>query len=358
MPVYQTAAAGAPMPEPSDWPPDAAEAQTDEDTPPPPHAETSEPATPPAAGAAPADGEAPAPPAVAETDAETAAGEEEGSSEDQPPAHRSANNAGAEPFPEPLGWPPFMEPPGSEPGDSDVEPLKPPSLVTNPEPVTSASPFPGPPAWPPFMDHPGNDREVSTSAPSGLPPYIELSAHPDQEAATAEPAHLDEPPRPGMVRGEMPVYDELPPVPAPREVPRFHAVEPTAPLAEASPRTTAASAKIAAEANATAQALDNLQRLLSKTVPPTPSPAMASPLPPEPQMYRSQPPPQRLQSQHFQMPQDNPFAPDMPPPMLPLPMRHAGNEAGDMRVYVLGFLTGLVLSVVAGLALYFLINFG
>jgi hypothetical protein len=33
-------------------------------------------------------------------------------------------------------------------------------------------------------------------------------------------------------------------------------------------------------------------------------------------------------------------------------------DANDRRVYVLGFLTGLVLSVVAGLALYFLINFG
>jgi hypothetical protein len=354
--IYQPAAASAPMPEPSDWPPDATGAPPGDDAPPPPLAESSE-LPPPAAASAPADGATPAAPAVAETATETAGGEGGGDSEEQPHAPQSASDGGADPFPEPLGWPPFMEPPGAGPADPDVEPLKPPSLVTNPEPVNAVSPFPGPPAWPPYMDPPGSDPEVSTSAPSGLPPYIELSVHSDpEEAATAEPTHLDDPPRPGAVRGDMPAFDEPPPAPAPRDAPRFHTVEPTAPPVEAAPRTTAASAKIAAEANATAQALDNLQRLLSKAVPPapTPSPAIASPLPPEPQMYRSQHPPQRP---HFQMPQDNPFAPDMPPPMLPLPMRHT-DDASDRRVYVLGFLTGLVLSMVAGLALYFLINFG
>ena len=43
--------------------------------------------------------------------------------------------------------------------------------------------------------------------------------------------------------------------------------------------------------------------------------------------------------------------------MLPLPIPPS-ERGGSKNVYLLGFLTGLVLSVMAGAALYFLINAG
>src|SRR5262249_17499853 len=109
-----------------------------------------------------------------------------------------------------------------------------------------------------------------------------------------------------------------------------------------------ATAKIAAEANATAQALDNLQRLLNKTI---------SPAAPAPQPVRPQARPHRPHTAGFHLPQNDPmsFAHEMAP-MLPLPVPPP--ERSNRNVYLLGFLTGLVLSVMAGAALYFLINAG
>jgi hypothetical protein len=109
-----------------------------------------------------------------------------------------------------------------------------------------------------------------------------------------------------------------------------------------------ASAKIAAEANATAQALDNLQRLLSKAV---------APAEPAVQPIRPQPQP-RPRNARLHLPPDEPapFVREMAP-IMPLPMPPPPDEqASGRNVYLLGFLTGLVLSMMAGAALYFLIT--
>jgi hypothetical protein len=158
-------------------------------------------------------------------------------------------------------------------------------------------------------------------------------------------------------RGEIPpAFDDLMAAPAPRgsrEVPRFHKMEAGDPAAiEPPPKASAAaSAKIEAEANATAQALDNLQRLLNKTAAP------AAPPPSQPQQsFRPQAATHRPHKPHFQLPKDDPYVHEMAP-MLPLPVLPS-EDAADRRVYLLGFLTGLVLSVMAGAALYFLINSG
>jgi hypothetical protein len=48
------------------------------------------------------------------------------------------------------------------------------------------------------------------------------------------------------------------------------------------------------------------------------------------------------------------FAPGTAPPLLPLPIPR--EQGGARSVYVLGFLTGIGLSLMAGIALYVLIN--
>ena len=114
-----------------------------------------------------------------------------------------------------------------------------------------------------------------------------------------------------------------------------------------------ASAQIAAQADATAHALDNLQRLFGQ-----------QPVPPPP----AAPPPQRPQAFHTQSqrgydgysdPQDEqPLYPPLELAPMPLPMAPPPEPASGKNVLLLGFLTGLVLSVVAGAALYFLITTG
>jgi hypothetical protein len=307
------------LPEPSNWPP--AEA-TDA-----PRSETDKPLI------------AAAEPSPPEASAESA------SSEQVAPA-------GIEPPPEPLGWPPFPEPPGTH-TDADVPPLEPPSLVTSPESVTGPAgmPFPAPPAWPPFMEPPGSDADHSGAAPSGLPPYFELPAHPEQadgEVTTPSGVAAFTEPLPGAG----PDDDATTGLSDTGEAPRFQSLDDGEPPFDSAARASAAaSAKIAAEANATAQALDNLQRLLSKTVAPA-APAV------QPQSVRPQAPPPRARNAHLHLPpkEPAPFVHELAP-MLPLPMTPP-ERAGGNNVYLLGFLTGLVLSMMAGAALYFLINAG
>jgi hypothetical protein len=200
-----------------------------------------------------------------------------------------------------------------------------------------------------------------------LPPYIELPAHPEgeegQSASSVAPA-FTEPPHPA---GAAPSFGEATPAGAPafaaqqerpasaagpaatewREMPRFPDFETSTPALDAAARVDATS-KIAAEANATAQVLDNLQRLLDRTV---------SPAAPQPQAY-SQAQPHHPHNEPFHLPQDEPgpFAREMPS-MLPLSLPPP-ERTGSKSVYLLGFLTGLLLSVMAGAALYFLINTG
>ncbi|HEY1244006.1 MAG TPA: hypothetical protein VGF29_04155 [Hyphomicrobiaceae bacterium] len=100
-----------------------------------------------------------------------------------------------------------------------------------------------------------------------------------------------------------------------------------------------AAAKIAAEANATAEALDHLKRLLVENVPvgePVRSAADAGPL--------------NLLGDPAQ------FAIRERVPMLPLPVPPERTRVKG--IYLMGFLTGLALSLMAGFVLYLLINMG
>jgi hypothetical protein len=124
-------------------------------------------------------------------------------------------------------------------------------------------------------------------------------------------------------------------------MPDFSAHTEAAPPGAPPPSTFDAAAKIAAEANATAEALENLQRLLASGIPGTDDAQAAGPAPrgTTPANMRGDP---------------SPFAPLAPMPLL-LPPDHGGRVKG---VYALGFVTGLALSIMAGAALYFLINLG
>jgi hypothetical protein len=278
---------------------------------------------------------------------------------------------GPAPYPEPAGWPPYLEPPGYQ-ADSDAPLLEPPSLVGRSGPAGDASsPFPAPPAWPPFPEGPGSEPGLSPREPAGLPPYIELPAHPEEDgehAASSEPPAFAEPQRPGAA----PAFDDAPPIDAPPfaaprgmpafpdrpaaaapperwEMPRFPDFETSTPALDVAARGVDATSKIAAEANATAQALDNLQRLLDKTAAPA-----------APQPTYAQPQPRHPHNAPFHFAPDEPiqYAREMAP-MLPLPLSLPPSErTGSKNVYLLGFLTGLLLSVMAGAALYFLINTG
>jgi hypothetical protein len=267
---------------------------------------------------------------------------------EQPADPERAREGGAAPFPEPLGWPPYLEPPGYEAANSDAPPLEPPSLVSRSGPAgdASPSPFPGSPAWPPFPGPP--DSEARSPEPAaGLPPYIELPAHPegDQEQSTSsvQPSFTE----PQPAGAGMPPYAGPLAATAGRETPRYSDIETSA--LDAAARVDATS-KIAAEANATAQVLDNLQRLLDKTV---------SPAAPQPQQAYAHAQPHHPHNAPFHLPRDEPkpFAREMAT-MLPLPLHPPPSERTGSNVYLLGFLTGLLLSVMAGAALYFLINTG
>ena len=118
-----------------------------------------------------------------------------------------------------------------------------------------------------------------------------------------------------------------------------------------------AAAKIAAEANATAEALENLKRMLGHTMPR---------LEPVETAYRPDRTSERivpadpladglrLRMQGMQpepLPRFRPL--HEPAPLLPLPVRP--RRASGRNVYLLGFLTGLALSLMAGGVLYFFI---
>jgi hypothetical protein len=188
-------------------------------------------------------------------------------------------------------------------------------------------------------------------SPFHEPPAVAAGLHP------AEP----EPPGPFLEPGETmgaPRYPEPPPMqayPEPIETPIY--AQPTenafqypgpatlpdfaSPAEDPSRPTFGAAAKIEAEANATAQALDHLKRLLAQNVPGVEQP-MRSPA--------GDNAPYNLLGDRVQ------FAVNERAPLLPLPV--PDERARIKGIYLLGFLTGLGLSLMAGVALYFLITMG
>lgn len=219
--------------------------------------------------------------------------------------------------------------------------------------------------WPPFPEPPG--AEVPP-APVGSPPYIELPAASTDGLQGAEPPPAADSalPYPGA-----PGAPDEPRLPEPREAPAVQDLE--APEA-AGDTSSGATAKIAAEATATAQALDNLQRLLDQSMPDTPPaqrPARPE-TPPAQQPARSDTAPVRWPARSdTASARRSVQAPNSPRPGqrsgaaaalrrsrasdLTLRVPDSDPESG-MNVYLLGFLTGVALSLMAGLALYFLIS--
>ncbi len=132
----------------------------------------------------------------------------------------------------------------------------------------------------------------------------------------------------------------LPPEPAPPpEPPRFDAT-----------------ARIAAEADATAAALENLERLLEQQKRPYLH-AVAPAYQPDPFRERAVPPPAQVDSLRLRMQRIEPEPPSFPrhpgqAPLLPLPMPRPRRRRS---VFLVGFLTGLALSLMAGAVLLFFI---
>jgi hypothetical protein len=213
------------------------------------------------------------------------------------------------------------------------------NLLSPPFPAEANSPpHPDLDGVPPFLDGDGGppygqpSRMPQFAAPLELvvsnPEPVEAPAYPEDPPPYEEPA---EAPR---------EFPDFAPYPAPDDAadtvasppPLLSSTASQATESAASPMFDAA-AKIAAEANATAEALENLKRLLMQSVPaPEAPPAM------------------NLRGEA------SPFVAGKPLPLLPLPAPPA--EGPRKGIYLLGFLTGLGLSLMAGIALYFLIAMG
>ena len=252
-------------------------------------------------------------------------------------------------------------------GHSQADTLAPPAPdaaatadTSEPEPSVPASPGQGLqnllsppfPAGPDSPPHPELEGVPPFPDGAGGPPYGQPSSMPQFAAPLELVVSNPEPVEAPAYPEDQPPYEE--PAGAPREFPDLaHYPVPNgaagaagsvaSPLhsaiaasrateAAASPMFDAA-AKIAAEANATAEALENLERLLTQSVP-----------------APEAPPAVNLRGE------SSPFVGTQPGPLLPLPGPPA--EPPHSSIYLLGFLTGLGLSLMAGVALYFLIAMG
>jgi hypothetical protein len=269
---------------------------------------------------------------------------------------------------QPLMLPPMPQIPGPpHPESEGMPPLSDADMPQFAEPLRRGGipPFSEPPAYP--EDAVGEEAYPGPEGPEGMPqfaaplkiggaaPFADPPTFSDDEVYAADPA-TEGFSEPATEVSDAPPYAEPPELPPttttlevqePPEVappsppPLLHATVGTDAEAAAAPMFDAA-AKIAAEASATAEALDNLNRLLTQNVPD----ADAT----QPRPLRRGP-----AQMHFH-PDPAPYAPSPPAPIVPFPVPR---EHGRGRsIYLLGFLTGLGLSLMAGIALYVLINTG
>ena len=253
----------------------------------------------------------------------------------------------------------FMMPPGSPEQEADlstgpinerprfrdelIKPLPSPIVSDAALPEAELSPASELPQDPPFIESPAQlpeeqppEERVPEDSPEAptFSGFSEASPYTEEGQAYRETSYLEE----GAAYHEpSPIAAE--PAPAP----------PSALLD--------AAAKIAAEANATAEALDNLKRLLGHTMPrPEPMETTYRPDRASERIAPADPPADslRLRMQGMQPESPQPFTEDYgPAPLMPLPM--APQRASRRGVYLLGFLTGLALSLMAGGVLYFFI---
>jgi hypothetical protein len=194
-------------------------------------------------------------------------------------------------------------------------------------------PFPAEPADPPPFPEPSEEG-------AGLPRYAEppaLRPFPESIESPSTPGSLDPPEASNVLQypgaGTRSPFD-LPDEDAGRPMPD-------------------AAAQIAAEATATAEALDHLKRLLAQNAPGGSVPGADGPI--QPGDFDSAP--RRTAGASYNLRVDAaPFVFDGRTPLLPLPMPPERTRV--KRIYLLGFLTGLALSLMAGIALYVLITMG
>jgi len=193
-------------------------------------------------------------------------------------------------------------------------------------------------ALPDRTDYPSADLDQ-------YPPYEEFPPHVEEDPPRARPF-------PGFSAASQSPATEARTFREPLPIP----AEPVPP--QSSPLYDAA-AKIVAEANATAEALENLRRMLGQKLPDL-QPVVTS-YGTEPDIERPWIEPAspatpladslRLRMQGLEVePPTFPSAPSAP--LMPLPR---APRRSSRAVYVLGFLTGLVLSLMTGLVLYFFI---
>jgi len=208
--------------------------------------------------------------------------------------------------------------------DSDGKPITADAtILAEPEPEP-APPAELPPAYelapePPFMEPPASLAEDPPAAPS-FPVFSAVSPYPEPDTG----------------------YGDASPLP----------LEPAPPEA---PLHLNAAARIAAEADATAAALDNLERLLEQKRPYLHVDAPAY----RPDPYLERAAPSAAGSLRFRMQDLEPEPPSYAPyhaqpaplPPMPVPVRSRSRRS----VYLVGFLTGLALSLMAGAVLLFFI---
>lgn len=232
---------------------------------------------------------------------------------------------------------------------TDAPPQDSGAVASDPSPPPATAPAEGP-ERPPFPEVPAESPDHAD--PAGLagersPPLPPLFP---EAPAQASPDRFE--PVPASPFPDAPVP---PPYPGPMESAaatagapesgRYGAYEPheRSPFGEpaAQPRFDAA-AKIAAEASATADALHNLNHLLGQSEPRGGEQARHRPA-------TGSPPPNLMgDPAHFTLGQRV--------PLMPLPVPPQADQGKG--IYLLGFLTGLGLSLMAGVALYFLIATG
>jgi hypothetical protein len=226
-----------------------------------------------------------------------------------------------------FGEPPFADvayvDAGSPPFVGPMAPRQFPEYVD----AAGVAPYPeDPPLFPDFADPPDA---------AGPPPFIEpLVRSPRAESTPGFPQSFTAPTFGGLSEpantGGFPEPLVMPADLEPAET-------------AAAPMLDAAS-KIEAEALATADALDNLKRLLE----PTTTHDLHEPL---------EPPGHAAGSMRLNLHGDpTPFPPAAAPALIPMPVPLPPEPRRISGIYVLGFLTGLGLSVMAGIALYVLIN--
>jgi hypothetical protein len=190
-----------------------------------------------------------------------------------------------------------------------------------------------------------------------MPPVHEpVDALPEHDPGPA--LHGFSPPFPDFSVGAGPLGSSGPPPFREELVPPTPVLDATAPSAPVLD----VAAQIAAEADATQQALENLQRMLESNLPDL-EPATVQPERPEPMVQPEWaftprggfPPPPRVDGLRIGPHTEAPSLAGTMAPMLPLPVlpEHSSRKS----IYLLGFLSGLGLSLMTGIVLYFILYF-